>query len=456
MARTRAQQKIQLFYCDRPRICDGKPHEGWDYPHARGDQWPPADNDWLLWEILSGRGSGKTRTGAEWMRKISSRVERMAMIGRRGVDVRAVMVEGDSGLIKVCERANVGYDWQPSKREFTFANGSKIFGYSGEEPESLRGPQHGAGWIDEPAHMPLIKDVWSNFLLGLRLPGLPGGAKVLATSTPLPNAWIKETSVDPRTRLVRVSTYANMHNLDPAYQQMLKDRYEGTRLGRQELYGEIIDDVEGALWTTDMFRYEGMLASEMDRIIISIDPAGTANRRSDQTGIIALGSHGRDVHVFQDETGKYSPNGWATKAIKLYQDLHADAIIAERNFGGDMVKSTIQEAAKLMGVEVRILVTHASRSKALRAEPVVGLYEQRRVTHARGMDKLEMEMAEWVPGKGDSPNRIDALVHGATELMKLSNNVATFARPGTQSMRPGGGSLKLPKAQNAMMRGIFR
>lgn len=452
IAKTRFAKSIQRFYCDRPRVCDGRPHEGFPYEHARGDQWPPGDLGWRLWLVMSGRGSGKTRTGAEWLRGISPRVERMAMVGRRGTDVRATMVEGDSGLIRVCERAGVSYDWMPSKKEFTFANGSKVFGYSAEEPDSLRGPQHGAGWFDEPAHMPLIDDAWSNFELGLRLPGLPGGAKALATTTPLPSPWIKKFAVAETTRLVRVSTYANIHNLDPSYQKMLRDRYEGTTLGRQELYGEIVEDVEGALWKSELFIYDTRLPDEMTRTVISIDPAGTANRRSDQTGIIGLGVRGRDLHVFKDATGKYSPNEWAMQAISMYRSLRADAIVAEKNFGGDMVKSTIEQAAKTMGEEVRVIVTHASRSKALRAEPVVGLYEQKRVTHAKGeLNKLETEMMEWVPGRGDSPNRVDALVHGATELLRLSDNVASFARPGAQ---PLAGS-RLPSLGKRAMKGIF-
>lgn len=404
------------WYCPRGRACDGRPHEGYDYKHARGDQYPPAGTDWLVWAMLSGRGSGKTRTGAEWLRKISGRVERMAMVGRRGVDVRATLVEGDSGLIKACENAGIGYDWQPSKREFTFPNGSKVFGYSGEEPDSLRGPQHGAMWVDEPAHMPLIQDVWDNALLGLRLAGLPGGAKILVTTTPLPTPWVKTLVKDPGTRVVRTSTYANLDNLDPAFRARVLGKFEGTRLGRQELYGEILEDVLGALWHDYMFQSSTMDADDLERIVIGIDPAGSVSSRSDETGIVVAGKVGNEYVVLDDFTDKYSPNAWAERAIAAFQFYQADAIVAEKNYGGDMVRTTIENAAKHRGESVRVVVATAVRGKKLRAEPVVSLYEQKRVAHVRGLQSLETEMVQWVPGVGDSPNRIDALVWAITEL----------------------------------------
>lgn len=431
------------WYCNRVRTCDGEPHDGFEFPHARGDQWQPQGIDWFLWFIMSGRGSGKTRTGSEWVRSITKYVERIAGIGRRGVDFRATMIEGDSGLIKACENAGMAYDYQPSKKEFRFDNGSTLFGYSAEEPDSLRGPQHGAAWMDEPAHYDLLEDVWDNLLFGLRLPGLPGGAKILGTSTPLPSEWIKERIEEPTTRVTRVSTYANLKNLDPAFQKMILDRYEGTRLGRQELHGEILPDVEGALWSSDIIGVTQRLAEECDRIIVSIDPAGSTGKRSDLTGIVVVGRIGKEYIVIADHSGKMSPNGWAEKALSLFDQYHADAIMAEKNFGGDMVKNTIDRVMEETGRSARILITQATRSKELRAEPVVALYEQGRVGHVKGLEKLETEMLEWIPGKGKSPNRVDALVHGITELAKLVG-VSQVASPVGRKVT-GGTSTNAPR-----------
>lgn len=443
---------IQLWYCDRkPKLgrhpitgriewhgCDGKPHEGFPYRHARAKQWPPPGMSWRLWLVMSGRGWGKTRTGANWIRAVSTRVERSAMIGRRGVDVRATMIEGDSGLIKVCEAAQIAYDWQPSKREFTFANGHKVFGYSAEEPDSLRGPQHGAGWWDEPAHMPLLTECWMNYKMGLRLPGLPGGTKTLATSTPLPIDWLKERIDEETTFVTAGSTFENEDNLDEASVEDLRKEWEGTRLGRQELYGEIVEDVEGALWSTDMILYELVPLIGFDRIVVAIDPAGTANRKSDETGIVVAGKIGDEYWVLEDLSGKYSPGVWSATAIRAYRKWQADAVIAEKNYGGDMVAEVIRHAieADEDGEPVRVLVTTATRSKQIRAEPVVGLYEQKRVKHLRGaLEKLEKEMTTWVPGKGDSPNRLDAMVWAVIELAKLGSRAGSVAIPTNRKLK---------------------
>lgn len=419
------QEGRKIWYCRRGRKCDGLAHEGVQYPHARGDQWPPEGHDWFVWLVVSGRGSGKTRTGAEWLRKMSNYVGRAAMVGRRGPDIRQTMVEGDSGLIRVCERAKVPYEWQPSKREFTFHNGSKVYGYSAEEPDSLRGPQHALAWLDEPAHMALIKDVWDNLLMGLRLDGVPGGSKILCTSTPLPTTWLKELIEDPLTRTVRVSTYANLHNLDPNFRRTVIERYEGTRLGRQELHGELLGDVEGALWNYEMivpFRIQEDailedLIPQMDRIVVGVDPAGTSKRRSDETGIVVVGIRGRDLYVLADLSGRYTPSGWARRASDAYEHWQADAIVAENNYGGEMVKSTLLNERSF----ARVKEVNSRRGKMLRAEPVVSLYEQELVHHAAslsGVKKgLEEQMTEWVPTKGDSPDRVDALVHAITELV---------------------------------------
>lgn len=386
----------KIWYCKRGRSCDGRPHDGADYPHARGDQWPPEGVDWANWVVVSGRGSGKTRLGAEWLRKMSSKVPYMAMVGRRGVDVRSTMVEGPSGLISVCERAGMTYNWEPSKRKFTFSNGAIVTGYSAEEPDSLRGPQQGLAWLDEPAHMPFIDAVWDNLLLGLRLDGVPGGAKALITSTPTPIQWLKDLVSDPKSRVVRVSTYKNLDNLDPTFRDNILAKYEGTRLGRQELHGEILEDVEGALWTWDLIeqgRYtqEGTLeqfAEQMDRIVIGIDPAGTSRRKSDETGIVVVGKQGNDMYILADASGRYTPERWARRAIDLYDHWSADAIVAERNYGGEMVRAVLDNISAFP----RVREVNSTRGKLARAEPVFSLYEQDRVHHLPGLNDLETQL----------------------------------------------------------------
>lgn len=409
----------RAWYCANPgRDCDGKPHKGYEYPHARGDQWPPPGTDWFSWFLSGGRGSGKTRTGAEYARRMSERVGRMALIAPTGADVRDTMIEGESGLVYVCSVAGQPIKWEPSKRRITFDNGCIATTFSGEEPDRLRGPQHGFAWLDEPAHMPLIDEVWSNLLFGLRLGRRP---HVVLTSTPIPTTWVRNIQSDEKTKVVRVSTYANLDNLAPNFRELVVSRFEGTRKGRQELYGELLMDVEGALWQEEyIHRGTATHPPEMDRIVIAIDPAGSQNKRSDETGIVMVGREGKFAHVLQDASGKYSPQGWARIALSLYRDNEADAIVAERNFGGDMVRKVIETEAEAMGINARIIVKQAMRSKELRAEPIVNLYEQTRVTHWNDLAALENEMLTWIPGIGASPNRVDALVWAIDELISGS------------------------------------
>lgn len=415
------EQPPRIWYCHRGRSCNGKPHDGVEHPHARGDQWPPAGS-WRYWIALSGRGSGKTRMGSEWIRKMSEHAEHIAMVGRTGPDVRNTMVEGDSGLIRVCEAANVSYTWEPSRSLFTFANGCKVYGFSAEKPDRLRGPQYSLGWLDEPAHMASIKEVWDNLMFGLRIK-IPGGTKVLITSTPKPIPWLKKIVEHRRSVVARVSTYANMDNLDEDFREALLETYEGTRLGRQELHGEILGDVEGALWNWELieqarFHHEGTLedlAAQMDRIVVSIDPAGTAGATSDETGIVVAGRKGKEIYVLNDSSGRYTPERWARKAVDLYDHWEADAIVVERNYGGDMVTSVLNNISAFP----RVKDVTSRRGKTIRAEPVFSLYEQGLVKHVQGLEGLETQMCEWVVGDS-SPDRIDALVHGVTELTGTS------------------------------------
>ena len=440
MVRDVLEGNHRAWYCTRPgRRCNGEPHAGYDYPHARGDQWPPLGTDWFAWFLSGGRGSGKTRTGAEYTRRMSEHVGRIALVAPTGPDARETMIEGESGLQYVCALAGIRTKYEPSRRRFTFENGCIATTFSAEEPKRLRGPQHGFAWLDEPAHYEDVEAVYDNLLFGLRLGQRP---HVVLTSTPIPSPWVKKTQKDENTRVVRVSTYANIANLAPEYQRIVLSRYEGTRLGKQELHGELLEDVVGALWQEYMLqRVDPFDPGILDRVVIGIDPAGGKGVRNDATGIVTAGRLGRDMFVLADDTGHHSPTEWATLALQRAETMGADAIVAEKNFGGDMVKEVIERVAKERGGLVpRVMVTTASRSKQVRAEPVVALYEQRRVYHVsdrRGtkpgelaaLEELEDEQLTWIPGKGPSPNRIDGLVWSATELFKLSGT-ADIGRPG--------------------------
>lgn len=422
--------------------CDGHPHGEYDYQHARSDQWPPSlSREWSVWLAISGRGAGKTKSGAEWALEMAGRTSQVAIIGRRRKDVVQTMVEGPSGLEVACARAGIQYEWLPSKLEFTLASGHKILGYSAEEPDSLRGPEHGAAWLDEPAHMKLIADVWDNLVFGLRVPGIPGGARIYCTSTPLPTKWLRALIADPDTIVVRVSTYVNLANLDPGFRKRLLDKYEGTRKGRQELEGEVIEDVEGALWEYEMLHRSNFSVGQFDKVVVAIDPAGTANRRSDETGIVVVGRIGDTCYVLADASGVYTPLGWANKALDLVDDWDANEIVAESNFGGDMVKQTIDSAAKDRGESVKVVVKRAQKSKRLRAEPVVARYEKMKVLHNGKFPDLEEEMLTWVPGTGDSPNRVDALVWGVDHLQKLAVQSKTAVPQGKLPSRQPSRSL---------------
>lgn len=429
----------KVWFCSRGRNCGGDPHEGVMYSHARPDQWPPPGS-WFTWLIMSGRGAGKTRTGSEYTRKKKNKSPRFAIVARRVSDIRQTIVEGESGLIRICEQAKEDYTWEPSKRLFTFANGAKAHMYSGEEPDSLRGPEHSDAWLDEPAHMPAIEDVWSNLLLGLRLGPDP---RVLCTSTPLPINWIKKLIERIDTVSVRVSTYVNLANLAPTFRQNVIDRYEGTRLGRQELHGEVIDDVEGALWNTELLLWAreyppglertlqlvlALTDLPVDRIVVAVDPAGTANKRSDETGIVVVAKMGDIYLVLEDLTGKYSPDTWAKKAIDAYHRWGADMIVAEKNYGGDLVARNFRNQEW----HGRLKTVTSRKGKAIRAEPIVGLYEQKRVFHIGKLNELEDEQIRWVPGVGDSPNRIDALVHGMVELSGRSGETTMASARGRE------------------------
>ena len=397
----------------------GDPRDDWLWEHARSDQRPPRWRD--PWETLlmsGGRGSGKTRTGSELTHKATKITPRLALVAATGPDLRETMVEGRSGLLATAKPGERPV-WEPSRKRLVWPNGCIGQGFSAEEPDRLRGPENGYAWVDEPAHFALIEDVWSMLDLNLRIP-VPGGVKVIATSTPKPSKWLKALMAEEATVIHRVSTYANAHNLDPAFKRKILAKYEGTRLGQQELHGEMLEDVEGALWSYGIITWVPD-HPHLEWIVIAVDPAGSTDKRADDTGIVVIGKAGDLEFVLGDFTGKYSPDQWGRKVWTLVDEFSADAVVAEKNYGGNMVKYVLETTKRFATTEARIQLVDSRRGKQIRAEPVVARYEQARIRHVgqRGdLATLEEEMTSWVPGEGASPNRVDALVHGSTALNK--------------------------------------
>jgi phage terminase large subunit-like protein len=362
--------------------------------------------------MLAGRGAGKTRAGAEFIHRAVRTNGRVALIAATGADVRDVLLEGESGLLVISPPGQRPH-YEPSKRRLTWPNGAVATMFSAEEPDRLRGPEHSLAWVDEAAHFPLVDDVWDNLLFGLRLGQKP---RVVVTTTPKPRPWLKRLMADESTRLVRVSTYANLDNLAPTFAEQIIKRYEGTRIGRQEIHGEFLDDVEGALWSWEMIEQTRVeeAPERFDRIIVGVDPAGSSGKQSDETGIVVSACAGDEYYVLADRSGRYSPVGWANAVMNAYDDFSADAIVAEINYGGEMVVQTLRSVDRTP----RIITVHAKRAKALRAEPVVSLFEQNRCHIVGSLPGLEQQLAEWVPFEGESPDRLDAMVYGVLDLSK--------------------------------------
>lgn len=381
---------------------------------AREKQLPP--DDWgFIWLILAGRGFGKTRTGAETVRKLveTGQVERVALVAPTAGDARDVMVEGKSGILSV-SRPDFMPDYQPSKRKLEWPNGAVAFTYSAEEPERLRGPEHDFAWCDELAAWKYPADTWDMLMFGLRLGANP---RVIVTTTPKPIPLIRKIVGDPATHITRGSTYENEANLAPSFMQQVREKYEGTRLGRQELYAEILDDVPGALWNRGMLEELRVKeAPELTRVVVAIDPAVSSGENSDETGIIVAGI-GVDGHgyILDDRTCRDTPRGWARRAINAYREYMAQRVVAEVNQGGDMVEHTL----RMVDPNVPYKAVRASRGKRTRAEPVAALYEQGRVHHVGSLAQLEDQMCLFTPDNqfNESPDRVDALVWALTELI---------------------------------------
>lgn len=385
----------------------------------------PPDGDWTTWLVLAGRGFGKTRMGSEWIRKIAKENPgcRIALVAETAADARDVMIKGDSGLLN-CDPELTEDSWSPTNRCLTWPNGSKAWCYNATEPDQLRGPQHHFAWVDELAKFRYMQATWDQLLFGLRLGEHP---QVLVTTTPQPKPLIKELVAreGKSVYVTRGSTLDNKDNLASSTVQALYDRYGGTRLGRQELEGEILGDIPGALWNHEMIdnsRITEEEAPEYDRIIVAVDPAASSHEGSDENGIVGVGL-ARDEdgyargYVLADRSLRGTPEEWARAAVKLYRELGADRIVAEKNNGGEMVAHVIRSVDR----SIPVTLVHASRGKHVRAEPISALYEQGRIHHVGRFDKLEDQMCLFsIDNVRDentgSPDRVDALVWGLSQL----------------------------------------
>lgn len=387
----------------------------WAHP---GQLAPPGD--WRVWLIRAGRGFGKTRAGAEWISAVAraNPRARIALVGASIDDARRVMIEGQSGLIGVAH-AGERIGWQPSNAELRFASGARAWLYSAAAPETLRGPEHHVAWCDELGKWRQGDAAWDNLMMGLRLGDRP---RVMVTTTPRTNELMRRVRALPDMVETRGRTRDNPH-LPGSFVAAMQAHYAGTRLGRQELDGEIFDDVAGALWTRAMIRACRAPAHlPMLRVVVGVDPpAGTASGKGgDACGIVAVGLDAEGTgHVLEDASvAGASPEGWAAAVAGCAARHGADRIVAEANNGGAMVRSVLLAADHALPVEL----VHASRGKAARAEPVAALYERGRVKHAGVFAALEDELCGLVAGgrrrgPGRSPDRADALVWALTELM---------------------------------------
>lgn len=390
---------------------------------ARPSQLPPP-GDWLGWLILAGRGFGKSWCGANWCNELAEtrQAGRIAMVGATAADIRDTMIEGVSGVLATAPPW-FRPTYEPSKRRVTWPNGAIATLFSAEEADRLRGPQHDAAWADELAAWTDMQQVWDMLIFGLRLGSRP---RWLVSTTPRPLPLIKSlvARVGKDVVLSRGSTYENAANLASTFLETLREKYENTRLGRQEIDAQILSDTVGALWSTDNIdKLRVKQAPALRRVVVAIDPAVSNKEGSDETGIIVAGrAEDKQVYVLEDLSGRYSPSQWAGKAIEAYRRWQADRVIAEVNNGGQMV----EEVLRNVDPGVSFKAVHASRGKVIRAEPVAALYEQGKAHHVGAFATLEDQMANFTTDydrKNGSPDRVDALVWALSELSGLIQSI---------------------------------
>ena len=401
----------------------------WDWSFwGRPEQQRPEGDDWNIWLYLAGRGAGKTRTAAEWIREEAKYTNkgqiRFALVARTAADVRDVIVEGESGIINVTPPSERPL-YEPSKRRLTWPNGNTATCFTADEPDSLRGPQFTHAWGDEVAAWRQTPDAagmtaFDNLRVGTRLGSNP---KIVVTTTPkrvpLLYQLMAEAEKTGKVIITRGSTMDNQGNLSNAYLDAIKGVYEGTRLAQQELYGEMLSDVEGALWTPDLIdrNRESQLPMGTPLRVVAVDPSVAENPR-DECGIVVCASTGeRDLYkrnswVLEDATVHGSPDVWANKVVQMARKWGCP-VVAEVNQGGALVRNAINT----IDPSIKVLEVHSKYGKALRAEPITLAYEQGRVHHVNYLADLESQMISWIPGEGKSPDRVDALVHALTALL---------------------------------------
>ena len=412
--------------------------EFWAMPH----QLPPS-GDWRTWIILGGRGAGKTRAGAEWVRaqvegskpKDEGRCRRIALVGETVDQVREVMIFGESGIM-ACSPPDRKPRWIATRKMLEWPNGAVATVHTASDPEGLRGPQFDGAWVDELAKWRNAQDTWDMLQFALRLGEDP---RVCVTTTPRTNAVMKALLATPSTVKTHARTDANQAHLAASFLEEVRNRYAGTRLGRQELDGEFLSDVEGALWSTWMLEEcRGQLPEAFDRIVVGLDPSVTSGKASDECGIVVVGAVTKGppvdwrAYVLADRTVKRaSPAEWAQAAVEAVAHFNADRLVAEVNQGGQMVREVIGQ----IDPTVPFKAVHASKGKAARAEPVAALYEQGRVHHAGDLGALEDQMtrmtAQGYEGDG-SPDRVDALVWALHELIVEPSQ--GYRRPGIRAL----------------------
>jgi phage terminase large subunit-like protein len=375
---------------------------------ARPEQIAP-EGDWDIWLILAGRGFGKTRSGAEWVREqVEAGCKRIALVAETQKDLEEVMIEGDSGILNVFPQ-NERPIYKKKPVQLTFPNGAIALGYNATQPDQLRGPQFDAAWCDEPAKWRYARETFDQLQFGLRLGDHP---RQCLTTTPRPIELIKSivSGAEGKVVVTKGRTLDNSSNLAGTFLSKIEQRYSGTRLGRQELEGEILGDLPGALWRLgDIDLYRVNQEPELDRIYVAVDPAVTNTEDSDHHGIVVAGVKGNEGYVLEDGSTKGSPMEWARKAVTLHDKYGADGIVIEVNQGGDMVAHTLRSVRP----NIKIVEVRATRGKHVRAEPIAALYEQGRVHHVGAFTELENEMCLMTPAgyEGEnSPDRCDALV----------------------------------------------
>jgi len=407
---------------------------GW---HARAEQIIPGTTgaaiprkDWRYWFVQAGRGWGKTRTGAETVREWVREFSYVNLIGATADDARDIMIEGESGIMACCPRRERPVYRQNLSR-LDWPNGAKSLIFTAVEPERLRGKQHMKLWADELGAW-RYAEAWDQAMFGLRLGDNP---QAIVTTTPKPVDAVRRLLADPHTVVTRGRSYDNRLNLAPVFFDAIVRKYEGTRLGQQELEAELLEDIPGALWTRRMLDdsridWQEIKWDRIVRIAVAVDPAVTARDDSDETGIVVVALlQSRHALVIEDGSGRLTAGAWAHKAVGLYQKWKADCIVAETNQGGDLVEAALRN----VDPNIAYKGVHAKRGKYLRAEPVSMLYEQGRIHHAGFFPEMEDQQCTWTPqGDEPSPDRLDALVYGITELL-VDNSVIQIA---AQFMRP--------------------